>query len=57
MNKSILGIGTVAGGGLDLVETKAIGDRAYKWFFEDNFVQDDNAPKDTIEIEASDFEE
>ena len=39
------------------METKAIGDRTYKWFFEDNFVQDDNAPKDTIEIEATDFDE
>ena len=57
MGKLIPGVGAVVGGGLDLVETKAIGDRAYKWFFEDNFVQDDNAPKDTIEIEASDFEE
>ena len=53
----IPGVGAVVGGSLDLVETKAIGDRAYTWFFEDNFVQDDNTPKDTIEIEASDFEE
>lgn len=57
MGKLIPGVGAVVGGGLDLVETKAIGDRAYKWFFEDNFIQDDNALKDTIEIDASDFEE
>lgn len=57
MNKSILGIGTVAGGSFGLVEIKAIGNRAYKWFFEDNFVQDDSAPKDIIEIEATDFDE
>lgn len=50
------GVGAVVGGGLDLVETKAIGDRAYKWFFEENFVPD-NAQTDAIEIEATDFEE
>lgn len=57
MGKLIPGVGAVVGGGLDLVETKAIGDRAYKWFFEDNFVQDDNPTDDNIVIDVNDFEE
>lgn len=55
MGKLIPGVGAVVGGGLDLVETKAIGDRAYKWFFEENFDKDNNQT-DEIVIEASDFE-
>ena len=27
----------VVGGGLDYLETKIIAERAYKWFFENNF--------------------
>ena len=38
MGKLIPGVGAVVGGGFDLVETKAISDRAYKWFFEEDFV-------------------
>ena len=57
MGKLIPGVGAVVGGGLDLVETKAIGDRAYKWFFEENFISDKNAEDDTIEITTTDFEE
>ena len=44
------------GGGLDLVETKAISERSYKWFFEDNFVQDDKPTDDNIAIDINDFE-
>ncbi len=35
--KLVPGVGAVIGGGLDLVETKIIADRAYKWFFDGNF--------------------
>lgn len=34
---AIPGVGAVIGGGLDYAETKAIADRAYKMFFENNF--------------------
>lgn len=33
--KMIPGVGAIVGGGFDLVETKIIADRAYKWFFKD----------------------
>lgn len=38
--KLIPGVGAVIGGGLDLVETKIIADRAYKWFFKYDFSVD-----------------
>lgn len=34
LGKLVPGVGAAIGGGLDLAETKAIGNRAYKWFFE-----------------------
>ena len=46
------GVGAVIGGGLDLVETKAIGDRAYEWFFAGNYIYDEKAENSiTIETE------
>lgn len=33
LGKLLPGVGAVVGGGLDLVETKIIAGRAYKWFF------------------------
>ena len=44
------------GGGLDLVETKAVSVRAYKWFFEGDFSNDKNSADDTVEVVADDFE-
>ena len=41
IGKLVPGVGAVIGGGLDLVETKAIGDRTYKWFFEGNYICDE----------------
>lgn len=38
-------IGAVAGGGIDYFETKAIANRAYKWFFKNDFSVDDNQNK------------
>ena len=37
IGKAIPFVGAVIGGGLDLTETKIIGDRAYKWFFQNDF--------------------
>jgi hypothetical protein len=37
LGKLLPGVGAVVGGGLDLVETKIIGARAYKWFLEGDF--------------------
>lgn len=44
------------GGGLDLVETKVISARAYKWFFEGDFTGDQDSANDAVEIVADDFE-
>ena len=51
MGKLVPGVGAVIGGGLDLVETKSIADRAYKWFFEGNFVFDEKAEATAISAE------
>lgn len=43
LGKMLPGVGAIVGGGLDLVETKIIADRAYKWFVKGNFsVKGDN---------------
>ena len=42
MGKLVPGVGAVIGGGLDLVETKAIGNRAFQWFFEGNYVNSED---------------
>lgn len=56
LGKLVPGVGAVMGGGLDLVETKAIGNRAYKWFFEGNFSDSSESQDDTIEIMSDDFD-
>lgn len=38
LGKMIPGVGAVVGGGLDYLETKAIAKRAYKMFFENDFI-------------------
>lgn len=38
MGKLVPGVGAVIGGGMDFAETKTIGTRAYKWFFEGDYV-------------------
>lgn len=48
LTKVVPVVGAVVGGGLDLVETKVIANRAYKWFFEDDFTGDDT---EEVEIE------
>ena len=39
LGKMIPGVGAIVGGGLDLVETKIIANRAYKWFWQGNFAE------------------
>ena len=53
--KLIPGVGAVVGGSLDLVETKAIGTLAYKWFFEGDFSNGQEPQDDTITIVAEDI--
>ena len=50
------GVGAVIGGGLDLVETKVIADRAYKWFFMGDF-SEASKEDNIIDIEDADFDE
>lgn len=37
LGKLVPGVGAIVSGGFDLVETKLIADRAYRWFFEGDF--------------------
>lgn len=43
--------GGLIGGGFDLAETKLIGNRAYKWFFEGECVYDEKAEAEVEEFE------
>lgn len=56
LGKLLPGVGAVVGGGLDLVETKIIADRAYKWFFKGDFSVKGETEEDVIEIDEMDFE-
>ena len=47
----------VIGGGLDLVETKIIAERSYKWFFEHDFSINKKDNEEDIEVYESDYEE
>ena len=54
MGKLVPGVGAVIGGSLDLVETKAIGKRAFQWFFEGEYLAEedvDSSKCDIIEVE------
>lgn len=57
LGKLVPGVGALIGGGLDLVETEIIGNRAYQWFFEGNFAEKDSDEEIIVEIEDADFEE
>ena len=46
MGKLVPGVGAVINGGLDYAETKVIGDRAYKAFFEGDFDFDEDDIKE-----------
>lgn len=56
LGKLVPGVGAAIGGSLDLVETKAIGDRAYKWFFEGEYVYDEKAEACAAAFEAENTE-
>ena len=45
LTKAVPVVGAVIGGGMDFFETKIIGNRAYKWFFEDDFSLEEQAEK------------
>ena len=51
LGKLLPGVGAIVGGGLDLVETKIIAERAYKWFFKGDFWVKDQNGEDMIEID------
>lgn len=58
LGKMVPGVGAVIGGGLDLVETKVIADRAYKWFFEGDFSKSKGQEDEfVVVVEEADFEE
>ena len=57
LGKRVPGVGAVIGGGLDLVETKIIAKRSYKWFFEDDFSVNKKDNEEEIEVYESDYEE
>ncbi len=59
LGKLIPGVGAVIGGGFDLAETKIIANRAYKWFFENDFSvkEDKNKKDDGIIITDVDYQE
>lgn len=50
LGKLVPGVGAAVSGGMDFAETKLIGDRAYKMFFEGDFSADD---KEVIENDAT----
>lgn len=53
--KLLPGVGAVVGGGVNLVETKIIAKRSYKWFFKHDFSVD-SKNKDGIKIYESNLE-
>ena len=48
LGKLVPGVGAVVGGGIDLAETKIIGKRAYKWFLESDFSNNDESVSDCV---------
>ena len=56
MGKIVPGVGAIIGGGFDFVETKTIGDRTYKWFFEGNYICDKNGEDIGIPVEETEIE-
>ena len=56
LGELISGVGAVIGGELDLVETKIIAKRSYKWFFEHDFSVNKKDNEEEIEVYESDYE-
>lgn len=57
LGKMLPGVGAVIGGVLDLVETKVIANRAYKWFMEGDFADEKQEEKIIVDVDITDFEE
>ena len=56
LGKLVPGVGAVVGGGLDLVETKIIANRAYNWFFKGDFSSEHEKEEDLIiDVAETDF--
>ena len=56
LGKLVPGVGAVVGGGLDLVETKIIANRAYNWFFKGAFSSEHEKEEDLIiDVAETDF--
>lgn len=56
LGKLLAGVGAVVAGGLDLMETKIIADRAYKWFFKGDFSVKGEIEEKVIEIDEMDID-
>ena len=48
-------VGAIVGGGLDLVETKVIANRAYKWFMTGDFSVKSESNDDVMDIDDKDY--
>lgn len=55
--KMIPVVGAAINGGFDFAETKVIGNRAYKWFFNGDFTVAGKEPEEPIEVIDTDFED
>lgn len=56
LGKLVPGVGAVVGGGLDLVETKIIANRAYNWFFKGDFSSEHEKEEELIiDVAETDF--
>ena len=56
LGKLVPGVGALISGGFDFAETKIIGKRAYRWFFEDDFTIDNNSSTDDYVIDPSEID-
>lgn len=56
LTKMLPGVGAIVGGGLDFTETKIIANRAYKWFFDNDFSVDTDTNYFDNEIDIQDID-
>lgn len=57
LGKLLPDVGALVGGGLDLVETKIIADRAYKWFMTGDFSVKDEEDDIVVDVVESELHE
>lgn len=55
LGKTVPGVGAVIGGSIDMLETRIISKRAYKWFIQGDFTTDEKGEE--VEITQEDVEE